>query len=534
MQQKPVVFIAFEEQDNLGIGYLASVLLTAGYPVKIFDFQMDKDIVLAQLRLLDPLLVGFSVIFQHYIDDFRERIQFLRAGGVTCHFTAGGHYPSLRYQELMEYIPELDSVVLFEGEHTILELVQALADQAEWQNIKGIASRRNGQVVTAGLRPLEEDLDTFPPPLRQPFREYAYGHKFTTLLAGRGCLYDCVFCSIRQFYSAPPGSLKRVRRPEMVVREMELLHDLGVTIFMFQDDDFPITYQRGAWLDQFLARLEQAGLHEKIVWKINCRPDEVSAPTFQRMKDHGLFLVYLGIESGTDAGLAMMHKHTTVEVNLKAARILKDLGLVLDYGFMLFDPQSTFESVEQNLDFLDALIGDGSSPVSFCKMLPYAGTEIERVLAQQGRLLGRLGREEYLFTNPDLDRLYVLMINCFADWIGDHGGLLNLGRWVRYFLFIYRKYYGASPAWENLKIQAQKIIRASNLYFTQAVREMAAHYQPFQAETSLPWALDKLQEVRLRHAGFLVELTQVMNALEALPTLEDGKEPQPETVPSIG
>ena len=34
MQNKPVAFISFQEQDNLGIGYIASVLLQNGFKAK--------------------------------------------------------------------------------------------------------------------------------------------------------------------------------------------------------------------------------------------------------------------------------------------------------------------------------------------------------------------------------------------------------------------------------------------------------------------------------------------------------------------
>ena len=34
MTKKPVFFVAFQEQDNLGIGYISSVLIQAGFSIK--------------------------------------------------------------------------------------------------------------------------------------------------------------------------------------------------------------------------------------------------------------------------------------------------------------------------------------------------------------------------------------------------------------------------------------------------------------------------------------------------------------------
>ena len=70
MNKHPVVLIAFEESENLGIGYLSSVLSEAGINTVIIDFCHDNRKILKMLLKLNPLLVGFSVIFQFYINAF--------------------------------------------------------------------------------------------------------------------------------------------------------------------------------------------------------------------------------------------------------------------------------------------------------------------------------------------------------------------------------------------------------------------------------------------------------------------------------
>jgi len=350
-----------------------------------------------------------------------------------------------------------------------------------------------------------------------PLKDFAVGKKFATILAGRGCVYGCSFCSIREFYSKPPGPIKRMRRPEMAVREMELLHEqLGCSIFMFQDDDFPVTYRRGAWLEEFCNCLRDAGLSERVLWKINCRPDEIEREAFLHMKKHGLFLVYLGIESGTDEGLRLMEKRTTVEINLKAATILKELGVVYDYGFMLFDPWSTFDTVAQNLDFLEDLCGDGSSPVTFCKMLPYAETKIEKQLRKEGRLIGPVGKEDYRFHDPALDSLYLLMATCFADWIGDRDGLLNLARWVRHFIAVYHRYFPISSDIRDLEEATRTLIAQSNASFIKLTKSMISLYRPVASKNIKARTAKLKKETETCHRHYRKALTEVMDALESL------------------
>lgn len=488
MNARLVHLVAFQEQDNLGVGYLASVLLREGYRVKMVDFRLGSRTILDNILHDEPLLVGFSIIFQYHINAFRDLLESLRVAGVDCHFTAGGHYPSLRYRELLGRMPQLDSVVLFEGEHTLLNLVRALEEGGDWRTLSGIAHCPNGSIQVNPLQPLETDLDRFPPPVRPPLREYALGKKYATLLAGRGCVYDCSFCSIRQFYGTPPGPVKRLRRPEMVVREMELLaQEMGCSIFMFQDDDFPVSGRRGvSWAETFCDLLEDKGLHDRIMWKINCRPDEVEPGLFRRMRQCGLFLVYLGIESGTDEGLRFMNKHLDIAANHRGVESLKELKVSFDYGFMLFDPTSTFDSVRNNLDFLRSICGDGSSPITFCKMLPYAETRVESDLRQAGRLRGKADHEDYDFLEPALDDMYAFITSCFWTWIADRDGLLNSARWAKYFLAVSDRFLPQDEKIEALRSSIQSDTAESNRYFLDCLGTLCSlfEYDGLQARES--------------------------------------------------
>ena len=183
---RPVMLIGFQEQANLGLGYLASVLREQGYRVEVFDFEADSQTLLQAALELRPVLVGFSLIFQFYIDRFRSLMRLMRGGGVHCHFTMGGHFPSLSYEKTLELIPELDSVVRFEGELTLLELVDSLATGRDWRDLQGIAYVNGTEVIATPLRPLVDNLDRFPYPERTNKRKNTIlGHTATSLIASR-------------------------------------------------------------------------------------------------------------------------------------------------------------------------------------------------------------------------------------------------------------------------------------------------------------------------------------------------------------
>jgi radical SAM superfamily enzyme YgiQ (UPF0313 family) len=406
IQPIDALFIGFESQENLGLRSITALLKKEGFRIALEPYKPgDPSNVIDAVKTYAPRLIGFSIIFQFTLNKFAELVAILRKSGVAAHFTVGGHFPSLRPKEVLNALPQVDSVVRFEGEFTVVELLRKLYQPESWHAIDGLAFRRGSEIVLNTPRELISDLDSLPPPTRSQPHFLTRGIRVASMLASRGCLYNCSFCSIRQFYESPPGRLKRIRKPEAVETEMRDIHErCGVTFFNFQDDDFSAkSPQQRRWVEAFLNVLKKTGLAERVKWKISCRVDDVDKDLFVRYRDHGLIAVYLGVESGNSTGLKTLNKHVTVEQNLEAIETLKEIGLAFNMGFMLFDPDSTIETVQKNIDFLRQVTGDGTCPVNFCKMLPYAGTPIEKRLQKEGRLKGTLSQPDYDFLDPRLD-----------------------------------------------------------------------------------------------------------------------------------
>jgi radical SAM superfamily enzyme YgiQ (UPF0313 family) len=181
MSKRSVVFLAATEYDNLGVGYIAATLNMAGIETRIVDFRKRKSYILNVIKTINPVLIGFSIIFLNYIDHFITLAQYLRKNGINCHFTAGGHYASLKYDELFRIIPQLDSVVRFEGEYTLLELVKYINSGEDWKGTPGLVYRINEEIVANPLRPVETDLDKFPYPCRLKPRDFGFKKRFLLL-----------------------------------------------------------------------------------------------------------------------------------------------------------------------------------------------------------------------------------------------------------------------------------------------------------------------------------------------------------------
>ena len=491
---RPVVLVGFQRHSNLGIGYLAATLQRWGYWVEVFDFEADRQEILEAVKVLNPILVGFSLIFQSYISWFGLLIRYLRDNGVTCHFTMGGHFPSLSYERTLELVPELDSVALFEGEETLLELVDYLSSGRDWHGLRGLAYREGPTVVASPLRHLIDDLDSLPYPVRSFRRNAILRRNATPMLASRGCARTCSFCSIHMFYRTAPGKVVRTRRPAEVAREMRyLLTEHDISIFLFQDDDFPLfgpVWRR--WAKDFVNELHRNRLPGRVVWKINCRADAVEPELFAEMREAGLYMVYMGLESGTEEGLRALHKQITVGQNLRAVEILKEIGCLFEFGFMLLDPSSTFESVRANVNFLRSIVGDGSAGATFGRMVPYDGTPIKEDLEKAGRLRGDVCRPDYDFLDPRLNDFYeeIRHIIDVTGWTHGYRALSPQLNFAWDEVAVIENLFPAVPGLPAYKETLREITRSSNEVLCRVIEDTSYVFSEGRPKL---WSADELR-----------------------------------------
>lgn len=491
---RPVLLVGFLHQGNLGLGYLSATLKQFGYRVEVLDFEEDTDTLVAKALAMQPMLVGFSLIFQFYVRRFDALASAMRDAGLQCHFTIGGHFPSLSSEETLRTVGAVDSVVRYEGELTLLELVDHIGTGADWHAVPGLAWRdKDGAFRVNADRHLIHDLDSLPWPDRDYEFETILGQRMAPLIASRGCSRTCSFCSIHVFYRNAPGKVVRLRQPRHVVAEMHHLHhERGVNIFLFQDDDFPVygkVWRR--WSRELIAELRQAGLVGRILFKLNCRADAVEPELFAELRDAGLFIVYMGLESGSDEGLNTLNKGLDVAQNVEAVRLLKSLNITFEFGFMLFDPSSSFRSIRENLDFLRLICANGSAAAVFCRMLPYDGTPIKTQLALEGRLRGDVVNPDYDFLDLRINGLFDDLNDLVhvAGWIHGHRALSPKLNWAWIELAVVDRLFPAVVGRAAYERQLRAITKASNELLFRLVHDVVNAHEAGQAHR---WTEDRL------------------------------------------
>jgi anaerobic magnesium-protoporphyrin IX monomethyl ester cyclase len=404
--------------ENLGIGYLASYLRTHGLAVDILDanmLELSAEEVATQVKEACHDVVGISVSFQASINEVRQVAMHIKDDLPSTHITIGGHFPTFRHRHILEVDENIDSVVRGDGEDTLLELVIALDLKKPLDGIDGLSFRSAaGQVVSNNPRALRQDLDELPCPARDTLQYVKeLGHPWPTQVSSsRGCYANCIFCDIRAFY----GRNWRARDPIKVVDEIEWLNkEFGSKTFRFTDDEFIGPRARSGLNGPERARriaseIIKRGLNIELM--IDARPEVIEVELFKLLKGAGTIDCLIGIESGVDRILKLYNKGADVSHNLKAIEILRELGISLNLGFIMFDPRMTFAELHQNYQFLvDNDIVTVDSLRSW--LWPLFGTPVVGHLRSQGLIIEEtLGNLKYRFLDASVERAFQIISEC--------------------------------------------------------------------------------------------------------------------------
>ncbi|MFC1988644.1 B12-binding domain-containing radical SAM protein [Chloroflexota bacterium] len=288
----------------------------------------------------------------------------------------GGPHPSMMGADLLN-VKEIDIGVQGEGENTIVELLDAIENEKNFDSIQGIVFRKDGQVIENPSREYIKDLDSicFPhesaPEVLKDYEQYPLT-AFRNIFATRGCPYNCSFCGSHKMWSRKV----RFRSPENVIEEIKGLQKKGLRSIHFDDDTFGVTRQ-------YIVDLCSALITHcpGLTWSCECNVKLVDEQTVSLMKAAGCRLIQIGIESGNNEILKKIGKNITIEQALSACKIIKKHGILLEPFFMVGFPQETEDTLN---DTVVAMKKTKCDFLNYSIFTPYPGTEAFKFCKENG------------------------------------------------------------------------------------------------------------------------------------------------------
>lgn len=414
-----VALVGPEIEENLSLRYLASSLAQAGYRSEILPFADESEfgsVIEAVFREDEPpIVVGISLAFQWRAMDMLAVAMQLRERGYTGHILLGGHFATFAAKEILRDFAEVDSVIRQEGEETLVAVVQAIASGGALDAIPGLAFRNGDDIALTGM-PTVPDLAKLPMPDRRGEPAACFDHRIAPLVSSRGCYAHCTFCCIAAWHEeTQPGKRYRLREPEAVADEMVALkRTRGIEIFVFHDDNFfvPGANKNGERFEALAKALEdrQIGPYATVV---KARPTDVNREVFAILKDRlNCIRCYIGVETDSEQGLETLRRWSKPRQNHAAIEVARELGLYVCFNMLVFDPDTTVETLMTNVEFMEFA---SDYPSNFGRVELYAGTPLLHRMQQEGRVRGDYMQWDYNLHDPVIERVYQITLGAFRE-----------------------------------------------------------------------------------------------------------------------
>ncbi|MFQ6110466.1 MAG: B12-binding domain-containing radical SAM protein, partial [Nitrospinota bacterium] len=273
--------------------------------------------------------------------------------------------------------PWVDAVVRGEGELTLRELIL----KGPSREVLGLSFKENGSVFHAPDRPLVENLDELPHPLREirpeRFGERGLSYSVDSVYTSRGCRMVCRFCA-----NPVVSRHWRGRSPENVLEELERIHSpRRRKVLKLWDANFMADIGR---VEKILDLMLEARLTNFDLWT-ESRVDDIIRAEYlmEKFKRMGLQYISLGIESPNALTLKWLKKGLSPSAIERAIAILNRHRIRM-HGHLIIGHLT--ETEEDILRYPEYAMEIGIREPIFMVMTPYPGTEVFEDYKREGAI----------------------------------------------------------------------------------------------------------------------------------------------------
>jgi radical SAM superfamily enzyme YgiQ (UPF0313 family) len=255
----------------------------------------------------------------------------------------GGPHVTFLDQRVMERFPQVDYVMRDECDHTFPQLLRALTFKNPPEKlalIPGLTWRRGGELVSNPRGSVVEDLDSLPYPALHliDVRDYLPSSPVLAIEAGRGCPFNCNFCSTTNMFQrkyrakSPPRLLDEVAWTMKTCghKRFELLHDNLVA--------------GKKYVTALCGEIRERNMD--FDWSCTSRTDNLTEEIAQQMFLAGCVSIFFGIESMSAARQQWTGKRLKPERVEEVIRFTRRQHMTPSVGIIVGFPDESHEELD--------------------------------------------------------------------------------------------------------------------------------------------------------------------------------------------
>jgi anaerobic magnesium-protoporphyrin IX monomethyl ester cyclase len=351
-----------------------AIRLLKAYAAPEFNVQMKeytvKDPVfniVSDLFQQNPTVIGFSCYIWN-IEETIKVISILKKVNPSIIIVLGGPEVSYDSFEWMQRIPQIDFIVMGDGEYTFKRLLVEIEKNGDFNMVPGIAYRTNGQIVM-NEQSNELNIKNIPSPYRFEEDIPYFSKRITYFETSRGCPFTCQYCqsSIEvgvQYFD-----------PEKVKDDLRFLMANGAKTIKFLDRTFNINRDYAIEIFQFLIDEHVPGA----VFQFEITADIMRPEVIEFLNKNapkGLFRFEIGVQSTNDLTNELVKRKQNFAKLTRTVKMLKDAGKIdLHLDLIAGLPEENYHSFRKSFNDVFELRPE-ELQLGFLKMLRGTGLRL--------------------------------------------------------------------------------------------------------------------------------------------------------------
>ncbi|MFZ4855385.1 MAG: B12-binding domain-containing radical SAM protein [Desulfuromonadaceae bacterium] len=415
---------------NIGLCQVMTHVKKSGYDFDLLDFSVtpiSQNDFIAYLSHGHYDLVAFGGMV-HTLWQIEKIANMVKSVNPETCIAVGGYATMLENDAVLRWTCA-DVAIRGEGEFALVELLERMKQDKNFDGIPGIAYKDQNGIHSATIRKPDVPLDQKGFPDWDLFDIESYiesGHKlvshhlgalrnqrFFPIITTRGCPFQCTFCSNNQLIQA--HNPYRRHTPSFVAKMIKELHArYAINHFKFLDE---LSFLNKSDIVQLLDELDHMKLD--VTFEAVCRVGlfgEHDLALAKRMKKAGFTRLFYSLESGSPKILKLMNKQISVEAFYTQKRVLDAAGISSGTNVIVGYPTETEEDIAQTFK----VCLENSIMPSVCFLLPIPGSEMydralrEGFIQNEKKYIFEIGEQQYLKINmTDItdEQLYSLALN---------------------------------------------------------------------------------------------------------------------------
>ncbi len=283
----------------------------------------------------------------------------------------GNAHATAMYHQILTNYPQIDYVVLGEGEITCYELIECLKNRGIISEVKGIAYRSCGGYVCLSEKRPFANLDEFPFPMSE-YRFYPDNITTVAIITSRGCPYGCSYCSLSDYW----GHIWRGKSPKLVLEETDFFASHGAKQIVVMDDHFTFDKKRAMEIVSGFDKYD-------FTWSMQCRVDRIDKEMLELFKKNRCSRIVYGIETLSPTILKNIHKGFTLEQIKKGFELSHEVGVPAQANIMIGATGETQETINETIQGLKEIRPDNMAKFI---TLVYPNTPLYRKMKEDGAI----------------------------------------------------------------------------------------------------------------------------------------------------